>query len=139
MMYKNIMSYLKTINWTTRFKREIPLLTELLQKKSPNTSKKKIAILDLGCGPGKHLQELCQAFPDYHFSGLDLNPEMIAYAIDQAKLHNCNISYYANDFLADKLLNPSTFDMIYSLGNSFHFHFYWYYFGKLPGIFVVRV
>jgi SAM-dependent methyltransferase len=99
--------------------REIPLLTDLLNSVDSNTTKSKTTVLDLGCGPGKHLQELCQIFPDYHFSGVDLSQGMINYAKDQARLHNYNISYYVNDFLADIELNPATFDMIYSLGNSF--------------------
>ncbi|MHA1746668.1 MAG: class I SAM-dependent methyltransferase [Promethearchaeota archaeon] len=118
-MYKNILSYLKTINWTKRMELEIPLLTDFLSSIGSNTSKNKITVLDLGCGPGKHLQKLCQIFPDYHFSGVDLSQGMIDYAKDQARQHNYNISYYANDFLADIELNPATFDMIYSLGNSF--------------------
>ncbi len=118
-MYENILSYLKTINWTKRLDREIPVLAGFLSSLSQTTPKKSMAVLDLGCGPGKHLQELCHAFPDDHFSGLDLNPAMIAYAQDQAKLQNCNITYYAKDFLADNVLDNSKFDMIYSLGNSF--------------------
>jgi len=121
MMYKNILSYLKTINWTKRLSREIPLLFDFINSFSPNTSKKKISVLDLGCGPGKHLQELYQKCPDCHFSGVDLNPDMIEYAKDQAKLHDRNISYHMGNFLSDMVLDQDTdtFDLIYSLGNSF--------------------
>lgn len=120
-MYKNIMSYLKTINWTKRLERELPFLQDLMAKIPQKTPKNKISVLDLGCGPGKHLEELAQIFPDYQFSGVDLNSEMIAYAEEQANLHNRNIIYYASDFLAntDMALDQTRYDMIYSLGNSF--------------------
>lgn len=125
--------YLHTIDWSSRLRREIPVLREIIGKikKSENNKSKnreKIRILDLGCGPGKHLAELVQFFPNDEFSGLDLSPEMIKIAIEQLNQRNSQqngnykpkINYFTQDFLE---INPDgdefgKFHFIYSLGNS---------------------
>lgn len=58
--------------------------TALRQAKIPNTA----SILDLGCGTGNHVIPLIQR--GYEVTGVDLSPEMLAFA--KRKLHAANLS-----------------------------------------------
>lgn len=54
--------------------REAPILnrlTEAMQRQKPET------ILELGCGPGRALETLADAFPEAHLTGVDLSPFML--------------------------------------------------------------
>ncbi len=37
-------------------------------------------VLDVGCGPGEILRLLCLKYPDHEFTGLDMDPEILAIA-----------------------------------------------------------
>ncbi|MCP4764341.1 MAG: class I SAM-dependent methyltransferase [archaeon] len=114
-MYKNIETYLKTIEWDKRFKREIPVLKEIIE--SINIGE-ELKILDIGCGPGKHLQKLAQIYPDHKFFGTDISSEMINYAQNQADSHNLSIKYIEGDINTDSSILMDKYDFIFSTGNS---------------------
>jgi SAM-dependent methyltransferase len=60
----------------------IPGLTEALQQ--------GIDVMDLGCGRGRALVKLAEAFPNSRFTGYDFSGEAIAYANNEAQRRNLN-------------------------------------------------
>lgn len=90
-------------------KDDYPYLLEELEKEPFD------AVLDCGCGTGPVIELLHEKYPDKHYTGLDLTPEMIRVA--QAK----NLSN--TDFVVGDCENipfpENTFDAIIS-SNSFH-------------------
>lgn len=60
----------------------IPGLTELLQR--------GIHVLDVGCGSGRALNKLAEAFPNSQFTGYDFSGEAIANANNEAQLRKLN-------------------------------------------------
>ncbi len=80
--------------------REIPLLQEIITSIIDSNRYKNntndLNILDLGCGPGKHIQELSSLFPDISFLGIDIDPEMIKSALDKNK-NNLRVDFAIGD------------------------------------------
>lgn len=68
----------------------VPGLTEALQR--------GIDVLDVGCGCGKVLNLLAEAFPNSRFTGYDFSSETIAIAKAEAQQHQlCNIEFQVQD------------------------------------------
>ncbi|UYP47555.1 Trans-aconitate 2-methyltransferase [Candidatus Lokiarchaeum ossiferum] len=113
-MYNEMETYLETINWTNRLKRELPTIEEII-----NTfpQKKRLRILDLGCGPGIHLTQLAKNYPAHEFEGIDISEDSIKYAQSAIKDSNSEISFSKKDFVKEPICEQK-FDVIYSLGNS---------------------
>jgi SAM-dependent methyltransferase len=42
-------------------------------------------VLDLGCGPGDLIHDLCRSYPDKSYTGVDMNQDFIATAGEQAR------------------------------------------------------
>jgi len=114
-MYKNIETYLNTIEWDKRFAKEIPVLRDIIDSID---KKDELKILDLGCGPGKHLQQLAQLFPNHEFFGIDIDSKMISYAKHQADSQSLSIKYIEGDLNTDSSTLRDKYDFIFSTGNS---------------------
>jgi SAM-dependent methyltransferase len=114
-MYENIETYLKTIEWDKRLAREIPVLKDIIDSIA---NKDILKILDVGCGPGKHLYELAQIFSKHEFLGIDISSEMISYARNQTKSQDLLIKYMEGDLTTDSSFLGDKYDFIFSTGNS---------------------
>jgi 2-polyprenyl-3-methyl-5-hydroxy-6-metoxy-1,4-benzoquinol methylase len=81
----------------------IPGLTEALQH--------GIDVLDVGCGCGRAINKLAEAFPNSRFTGYDFSGEAIATATAEARLHNLrNIQFEVKD--AATLEERDRYDLI---------------------------
>ncbi|MHA1994377.1 MAG: class I SAM-dependent methyltransferase [Candidatus Hodarchaeales archaeon] len=97
------------INWDKRLANEIPFLTNAFSEHLPARS----SILSVGCGTGRHLEELSKSF-ESTLIGTDLDPTMI----EEARKRFPEAELIVGDFLDPKLFQGRKFDAIYSLGNS---------------------
>lgn len=68
-------------------------------------------ILDLGCGTGTSTRLLKKAFPNADVIGLDLSPQMLVVAADQAQRVNLDIQW-KHALAEDTHLPPNTVDLI---------------------------
>ena len=87
----------------------IPLVPGLSDRLS-----KGIRMLDVGCGRGRILNKLAALYPGSRFVGLDLSPDAIAYAREEAsRAGRANTEFVALD-LSDfhKNAEPESFDVI---------------------------
>jgi ubiquinone/menaquinone biosynthesis C-methylase UbiE len=81
----------------------IPGLTEALQQ--------GIEVLDLGCGRGRALVKLAEAFPNSRFTGYDFSGEAIAYANSEVQRRNLsNVQFQVKD--AATLEESARYDFI---------------------------
>lgn len=84
----------------------VPALTDRLTQ--------GIRVLDMGCGRGHIMIKLAELFPNSRFTGMDLSPEAIDYARNEASARGLkNIEFRvtdASDF--DQAAKPETYDMI---------------------------
>lgn len=88
----------------------IPGLTEMLQQ--------GIEVMDLGCGRGRALVKLAEAFPNSRFIGYDFSGEAIAYANSEAQRRNLsNVKFQVKDAATleefDRYDFITTFDAIH--------------------------
>ena len=61
------------------------------------TGPEPLTILDLGCGPGLYAQRLARL--GHRVTGVDFSETSIAYAREQARIHNLDIAYRHQDYL----------------------------------------
>lgn len=88
------------------FDHVLPLVPELI-----NALHRGIEVLDLGCGSGRALNKLAEAFPNSRFTGYDFSAEAIANASTEAQLRNLsNIHFEVKD--AAKLDERDRYDLI---------------------------
>lgn len=81
----------------------VPGLTEALQR--------GIQVLDVGCGSGRALNQLAEAFPNSRFTGYDFSAEAIAHANAEAQLRKLsNIQFQVKD--AATLEERDRYDLI---------------------------
>lgn len=92
-------------------KQDYPPILEELRRESFET------LLDAGCGTAPMLSLLTQEYPDRHFVGLDLTPEMIA----KAKAKNLPNTELVVGDCENLPFEPETFDAVI---NSQSFHHY---------------
>lgn len=79
-----------------------------------NTKLKSGKILEIGCGPGRFLIPFALAFPEAHFTGIDISPTMIYHAKEYAKrmeVKNCD--FYVTT--GRTLPTGYTYDFIYCM------------------------
>ncbi|MBI4597781.1 MAG: methyltransferase domain-containing protein [Candidatus Omnitrophica bacterium] len=74
-------------------------------------------LLDIGCGAGRHLIELAKR--GFSMTGVDLNPEMIAYVQQQAQAEDLTIAASVDDLR--HLSIRGTFDAAYCVMDTFRF------------------
>ncbi len=97
------------INWSARLGREIPVLRQVFGPPGER------GLLDLACGPGRHLVAMTQA--GYQVTGLDKSEEMLQMA--RARLAEASVAAKLIQASFDEMppgLGP--FDGAYCLGNS---------------------
>lgn len=71
----------------------IPLIPGLEEKMI-----KGIKVLDVGCGAGKIINKLAKLFPNTHFTGIDLSPQAIGYAMEEASHERLtNVNFIVQD------------------------------------------
>ena len=92
----------------------LSLVTDALRPRGePGT-----AVLEIGVGTGRNLANLAAGFPDLRFEGIDVEPEMIAYARDRYRLPN--LRYDVADVTRDRL--PSRYTFVFSVDVLHHLH-----------------
>ncbi len=71
-------------------------------------------MLDVGCGRGRILNRLAELYPNSQFIGLDLSPEAIDYARDEALMKRLNnVEFVVADLSTfDEIAEPEAFDCI---------------------------
>ncbi len=86
----------------------VPGLTERLTK--------GIRVLDVGCGRGRIMNSLAKLYPDSRFVGLDLSPDAIGFARDEAHRGGLNNVTFVSVDLSnfDEAAEPESFDFITS-------------------------
>ncbi len=87
----------------------LPLVPGLVQRLAMG-----IRVLDLGCGSGHIMIRLAELYPNSQFMGMDLSPEAISTACDQARHKGLrNIEFIVRD-LSDfhEAAEPDAFDLI---------------------------
>ncbi|MFQ5490775.1 MAG: class I SAM-dependent methyltransferase [Phycisphaerae bacterium] len=101
--------YDRSINWSARFERELPLLGEELG--APGEG----GLLDAGCGTGRHA--LALAARGYTVTGIDQSPAMLEVAGRQRGQDGPNPTFAVCSYqqLADRF--GADFDGLYCLGN----------------------
>lgn len=95
------------------FDHVLPLVPGLIE-----ALKRGIDVLDVGCGSGRALTKMAQAFPNSRFTGYDFSAEAIATAAAQARhLHLSNIDFQVKDAATldegDRYDFITTFDAIH--------------------------
>ena len=73
-----------------------------------------IDVLDLGCGRGKILNSLAAMFPASRFVGVDLSPEAVAFANEEARAAGrSNVRFVEQDLSDfDERAEPGRFDLV---------------------------
>ena len=73
-----------------------------------------IEVLDLGCGRGRILQHLAARYPRSRFTGIDLSPEAVAHACNEAARQGLrNVEFIAQDLSDfDRTATPSRYDFV---------------------------
>jgi ubiquinone/menaquinone biosynthesis C-methylase UbiE len=75
---------------------------------------KGIRMLDVGCGRGRILNRLAELFPHSSFVGMDLSPEAIEFAREEATKNRLNNIEFITDNLSnfDETAEAETFDFV---------------------------
>lgn len=75
---------------------------------------KGIRVLDVGCGRGRIMNRLAELYPHSRFVGMDLSPDAIGFARDEASKKGLNnIEFVAADLSNfDETAKPESFDFI---------------------------
>jgi SAM-dependent methyltransferase len=94
---------------TSLFDHILPLAPEL-----PGRLGAGADVLDLGCGSGKALIRLAEAYPASRFLGLDLSAEAVGRARDEAERRGLtNIAFEVRDLRGfDRTAEPGAFDLV---------------------------
>lgn len=101
--------YDRAVNWTKRFERELPVLTEVMGPPGAG------GVIDAGCGPGRQACALAQR--GYRVVGIDSSVEMIELARRHAAdVANC--SFETVPFAGMSRTLGGGFDAVYCIGNS---------------------
>lgn len=87
----------------------LPLAGDLVERLNSG-----IRVLDVGCGRGRALNMLAEAFPNSSFTGYDLSEEAIGFARAEAEMHgHANVEFSIRDCTdLDATVEPETFDLI---------------------------
>lgn len=75
-------------------------------------------VLEIGSGTGSLLANLAQRFPGIQFEGIDIVPEMVAYA--RERYRQPNLSYAVRDVAAGKFDRP--YQLVFSIDVLHHVH-----------------
>ena len=78
---------------------------------------KPTRLLDIGCGTGRHMATLAKR--GYRVTGVDIEPEMVAYVQEEAKRSAGRVSASVGDLR--RLAVPGPFDLAYCFMDTFRF------------------
>ena len=102
--------YERTIDWTARLAREIPVLVDVFGP--PGNGR----ILDAGCGTGRHACAL--AAHGYTVVGADIDEEMLGLARPTAQTARADVRFACTPFRTISDAVGGGFDGVYCIGNS---------------------
>ncbi|MBU0719026.1 MAG: class I SAM-dependent methyltransferase [Planctomycetes bacterium] len=102
--------YDRSINWSARFGRELPVLTDVLGPPG------KGGLIDAGCGTGRHVCALTER--GYRVVGADLSADMLALARQRAKACAAEAEFVQVPFASMYEELGGGFDGVYCLANS---------------------
>ncbi|MGB2988139.1 MAG: class I SAM-dependent methyltransferase [Phycisphaerae bacterium] len=102
--------YERTINWSARAKRELPVLVDIFGPPG------KGSILDAGCGTGR--QACALAKRGYRVVGADLSEEMLEVARRTARAASLNVEFVLTPYAALHTTAGGGFDGVYCQGNA---------------------
>ena len=90
---------------------ELECIKAEIKKIQKSRKKKKLNVLDVGCGNGYVLEVLANDFPDCNFVGIEFSPELYKIA-EKRKLSNLEIRH--GDCREHDFMSGSMFDFIYT-------------------------
>lgn len=102
--------YDRSINWTARLEREIPVLVGLFGPPGPG------GIIDMGCGTGHQASALAKQ--GYKVVGIDAGPAMLALAQETAARDGASVRLVESTYAAMHRAVGTGFDGLYCQGNS---------------------
>ncbi|MBD3188455.1 methyltransferase domain-containing protein [Candidatus Bathyarchaeota archaeon] len=123
----DVEAYIASIDWNGRLSREIPLLSRCMQQlSSEDSGSSTLNVLDLGCGPGKHLLALARKFPLGSYLGIDIDDRMITKANELYKHDSekgliaptTHLHFALMDIMEFSKANECSMHFLYSIGNS---------------------
>lgn len=104
--------YVLGYRWNTEA--ECRFIEACLKAHGPQDAKR---LLDLGCGAGRHLLELARR--GYQATGIDVSPEMVAFAQEEARRRQLSVTVTAGDLR--RLHLSGTFDAAFCFMDTFRF------------------
>ncbi len=107
--------FLNVNDWSERLRVELPVIDRVIDLQR---GKGALRILDVGCGPGIHLQALARKYPHHQLDGIDIDEARLAHARAAAEKDGLPITYVAGDFIERSLFPRASYDIIYAIGNS---------------------
>ncbi len=107
--------YLNANDWNERLRVELPAIDRVVELQR---GKGALRILDVGCGPGLHLQALAKRYPKHLLDGIDIDASRVAYARAAAERDGLPITYVAGDFMEHAPFPRPSYDIVYAIGNS---------------------
>lgn len=93
---------------TAELVERINLKSEILNLKS------QIHVLDVGTGSGCIAIALKKAHPSWSITGIDISPEAIAIARENARRNNVEVRFEVADIFSDEIEDFGTFDVVVS-------------------------
>ncbi len=114
-MNADLERYLNANDWNERLRVELPAIDRVIDLQR---GKGALRILDVGCGPGIHLQALARKYPRHQLDGIDIDEVRVAHARAAAEKEGLPITYVAGDFMERAPLPRAQYDIIYAIGNS---------------------
>jgi SAM-dependent methyltransferase len=107
--------FLNANDWNERLQVELPAIDRVVELQR---GKGALRILDVGCGPGLHLQALARKYPRHQLDGIDIDAARVEHARAAAARDALPITYVAGDFMEHAPLPHASYDIIYAIGNS---------------------
>lgn len=104
------LAYDRTIDWEARLGRELPFILSSLP------TGKRVRILDIACGSGRHAVALAKQGHEVH--AFDSSKTMIEFATELAASESAHVSFDVADMLELEERYSGPFGLIICLGNS---------------------
>lgn len=109
-VFDDAMAYDRTINWSARFRRELPVLTDVLGPPG------QAGVVDAGCGSGRHA--VAMAKRGYRVVGVDASDAMLQLARSHATRAGARVTFVHTGYADIVQSSGDGFDGVYCLGNA---------------------